>query len=47
MEGDMPTAETYLREAWQVRPAGVRDMLAEFLVSQNKLDEAAKVLEQP
>lgn len=40
MNGDMKTAEQYLRQAYQVNPSAVREMMIEFLASQDRSHEA-------
>ena len=44
MKGDMESAEKYLREAYRCDSAAVREMLMEFLVSQDRQQEAAEIL---
>lgn len=43
MKGDNPSAEKYLRQAYHTDPEKNRELLQEFLVSQNRADEAASV----
>ena len=40
MKGDLDSAEKYLREAYHCNPSAVREMIMEFLVSQDRQKEA-------
>ncbi|MEM7453010.1 MAG: 4Fe-4S binding protein [Planctomycetota bacterium] len=44
MSGEVDTAESYLREAYEVNPDVVREMLMEFLASQDRHVEAEEFL---
>ena len=44
MNSDLKQAEEYLRQAFQCDPEAVRETIAEFLVSQDRAEEASQFL---